>query len=93
MSTGKYWVTEPHQELPPTIAKTGFASIPAVTVVEQFRATCAAHGNANALACQTKVDVIFFCFNIFTVYQIVFYSRLLIKNIYFVALWYPGRSF
>ncbi len=57
MSTGKFWVTEPDQELPPRIGTTGFAARKPVTIVEAFRASVAKNGNGNALAAQTKVDV------------------------------------
>ena len=57
MSRGKCWVTEPDQELEPKIGQSGFASVPAVTIVDALRLTVAKHGNCNALASQTKVDV------------------------------------
>lgn len=57
MSRGKYWITEPDQELVPTIGEKGYASKKPVTIVEAFRTTVAKHGNCNALASQTKVDV------------------------------------
>jgi len=57
MSRGKHWITEPDQELVPTIGEKGYASKKPVTIVEAFRATVAKHGNCHALASQTKVDV------------------------------------
>ena len=57
MSRGKHWITEPDQELMPTIGEKGYASKKPVTIVEAFRTTVAKHGNCNALASQTKVDV------------------------------------
>ena len=60
MSRGKYWVTEPDQEIEPKIAASGFASRKAVTVIEALKTTVQKHGSCNAMASQTKVNVSFF---------------------------------
>jgi hypothetical protein len=57
MSKGKFWVTEPDQEIVPRIDEKGYGARPPVTIVEAFRSTVAKHGDCNALASQTKVDV------------------------------------
>ncbi len=55
--SGKYWVSEPDDVLPPQIGQTGFAAIPPRTVVEVFRATVEKHGDKKALFLKRTVNV------------------------------------
>lgn len=57
MSTGKHWVTEPNQILEPKIAKSGYGSIPAKTVIQVLTETVEKHGGEKAMAQKRVVNV------------------------------------
>jgi long-chain-fatty-acid--CoA ligase ACSBG len=54
--SGVHWVTEPHAVLTPKIEASGFAAIPAKTIIEVFRETVKKHGTRNAMASKPKVN-------------------------------------
>ena len=55
--SGKHWVTDPTAYLEPKIDKTGYGAKAPKTVIQVFRETVRKHGNQNALACKTNVNV------------------------------------
>ncbi len=57
MSRGKFWVTEPDQEVEVRVADSGYGARPPVTLIEVMKKTIKEHPTAKALASQTKVDV------------------------------------
>lgn len=50
-------MTEPDQEIDIRVTETGYGSLKPITVIEAFKTTVANHGDCNALASQTKVNV------------------------------------
>lgn len=57
MSTGKHWVTEPHQILEPKISKSGFGSRPPKTVIQVFTDAVTKHGGEKAMAQKKIINV------------------------------------
>jgi len=60
MSTGKHWVTEPHQEISIVRDEKGFGSIPPITVIQSLAETVRKYGNENAMALKRPVNVILY---------------------------------
>jgi hypothetical protein len=60
MESGKRsvrWVSEPHAEVPPAIAESGFASIPPITAIEAVLRRVEVNGNDPALYQKRPIDV------------------------------------
>jgi hypothetical protein len=57
LASGKYWTTDPEGYLEPQISNYGYAAVPAVTVIEQFKNTVKKHGESLALLQKKAVDV------------------------------------
>lgn len=56
-TTGKFWVTEPHQLAPHRMGESGRASLPARTVIDCFKDAVKKHGNERAMGLKRPVDV------------------------------------
>ena len=55
--SGVHWVTKPTDYLEPKIDKTGFGSIPAVTIIDQFKTVAKKFPTTKALAVKRAVNV------------------------------------
>lgn len=53
---GEHWVTEPNAYLEPKVTKEGPSSAAPITVIAQFKAIVAKHGNEKAMALKRKVN-------------------------------------
>lgn len=51
------WVCDPDAYLEPRISGSGMGALPAVTVIDVFKATVAKHGDRTAMCLKRKVDV------------------------------------
>ncbi len=56
-TSGKYWVTEPHQIAIARNTASGFGALPPKTVIQVFAETVQKHGDRNALAVKKPVEV------------------------------------
>ena len=55
--SGVHWVTKPTDYLEPKIDKTGYGSIPAITIIQQFQNCVERFPTIKALASKRAVDV------------------------------------
>lgn len=56
-TTGKFWVTEPHQIAPDRTSDNGRAANPAFTLLDRLKTTVQKHGNEKAMGLKRAVNV------------------------------------